>query len=339
MRVPAQAPLGMLMAAALAAVPSGQATPQTPQFRGGGSTVAVPVTVVGRGGRAVTGLEASAFRVFDEGRLQAVTTFVNEEQPVTAAVLVDTSASMTTGLELAKFVAEQFVIRMRAGDRAKVGSFSDRLILNRAFTGDRDVLLTSIRQDFHIGNPTRLLDAVDSGVSTLVNEPGRRVVLLLTDGCDTASTTGWPHLLQRIRTEEVVVYALQLRTRIAVLPENQSRRVWDCVSLEQQYMTAQAITSVRNIFQDARHALHPDMLLERLTQETGGSRFMLRGTDNVNALATQLLDELRQQYILGFVPERLDGKFHTLRVEVDNKDWSVHYRRSYLAAPPRPGER
>lgn len=324
---------GVAIAAALAA--------QEPQvFRGGGTTVAVPVTVFDRGGRAVTTLTERAFRLFDEGKRQTITNFIRSDEPLTAVLLIDMSASMTMAIERAQFIVEQFVVRMRPGDRARVGGFSDRLMLSRAFTQDRDALLDAVRTELQIGNPTRLLDAVDNAVSVLTPEAGRRVIVLVTDGCDTASTVGWGRVLDRIRAEEVMLYALQIRTRVNILPENRDRTVWDCVSLEQQYMTAETIDSVRKIFQDARHALRPDAVLERLTLETGGSRFIIQPQDNVNALATQLLDELRQQYLLGFVPERLDGKFHRLRVEVDGverRERFVRYRQSYLAAPPRAG--
>jgi VWFA-related protein len=243
-------------------------------FRGGGTTVVVPTTVFTRAGLPEMTLEQDDFRLFDEGRRQTITQFIRSEEPLTAVLLVDTSASMTVGLDQARHLVEQLVVRMRPGDRARVGSFSDKLILHRTFTSDRDSLLTTIRQDLHIGNPTRLLDAVDNAISTLVTEPGRRVILLVTDGCDTASQTAWGRVLDRIRIEEVMVYALQIRTRVNILPENRNRRVWDCVSLEQQFMTAETITSFKDVFQDARVALRPDVVLDQLTTETGGSRFI-----------------------------------------------------------------
>jgi VWFA-related protein len=326
--------------ASAAAVAVAVQEPQAPQFRGGGTTVAVPVTVFDRGGRAITTLREGAFRLFDDGRRQVISNFIRSEQPLTAVLLIDMSASMTAAIEQAQYLIEQFVVRMRPGDRARVGGFSDRLMLSRVFTQDRDALLASLRTDLQIGNPTRLLDAVDNAISALVPETGRRVIVVVTDGCDTASTVGWGRVIDRIRSEEVMVYALQVRTRVNILAENRDRTVWDCVSLEQQYMPAETIDSARKIFQDARHELRPDAVLDRLTSETGGSRFLLQPQDNVNALATQLVEELRQQYLLGFVPYKLDGKFHRLRVEVDGverKERFVRYRQSYLAAPPRGG--
>jgi hypothetical protein len=109
--------------------------------------------------------------------------------------LIDMSASMTMAIERAQFIVEQFVVRMRPGDRARVGGFSDRLMLSRAFTQDRDALLDAVRTELQIGNPTRLLDAVDNAVSVLTPEAGRRVIVLVTDGCDTASTVGWGRVL------------------------------------------------------------------------------------------------------------------------------------------------
>ncbi|MEZ5317054.1 MAG: VWA domain-containing protein [Vicinamibacterales bacterium] len=327
--------VAMLAAAVLTAA-------QDPQvFRGGGVTVAVPVTVFDRGGHVVSGLTKDDFTLYDEGTPQAISNFIESDEALTAVVLVDTSASMTMGLELAQFAAEQFVIRMRPGDRAKVGSFSDRLILSHTFTQDRDALLHSIRNDLHIGNPTRLLDAVDSAVATLAPERGRRIILLLTDGCDTLSDTRWSRLLTRVRTEEVMIYAMQIRSHVRILPEYRKRnpRDWDCVNLEEQFMTAPAIEKIGDIFEDARHELLPDAVLERLTLETGGSRFFLSPDDNVNSIFTQFLEELRHVYLLGFVPGTLDDKLHELKVEVagqrkDGRGRVVRARRSYLANKP-----
>ena len=100
-----------------------------------------------RYGEIITDLAKPDFKVFDEGKRQDLTHFANGQQPITAVVLIDTSASMTPLLDLARAAAEQFIIRMQPGDRARVGSFNDRVDLSPEFTGDRDRLLRTIRED------------------------------------------------------------------------------------------------------------------------------------------------------------------------------------------------
>ena len=150
--------------AASAPLPQQQAPPV---FRGRTETVAVYTSVTDSAGQPIRTLSREHFRVLDEGRPQELTIFESSRQPITAMLLVDTSASMAVTLDLARHAAEQFVLRLLPGDRARVGSFSDVVNLSREFTDDRDALLRSLRDDLRIGNPTRLWDAVGQTMEAL----------------------------------------------------------------------------------------------------------------------------------------------------------------------------
>jgi Ca-activated chloride channel family protein len=207
---------------ALASAPLAAAGPeaawwqQAPTFRGGTTTVAVYATALDRGNQAVIDLDRSDFEVFDDGRRQELTVFVKGLQPITAVVLVDTSASMAPTLDQARSAAEQFVIRMLPRDTARVGSFSDRVNISPAFTSDRDEP-RGLREDLHIGNPTMLWDAIDQTMTSLTPLGGRRVILVLTDGIDTMSTATAESVLERARADELMVYVVQFRTNTLAL--------------------------------------------------------------------------------------------------------------------------
>ena len=138
--------------------------------------------------------------------------FVKGFQPITAMVLVDTSASMTLNLDLARTAAEQLVIRMMPGDQVRVGSLSDRLDLSKGFTGDRDELLRALREDLHIGNPTKLWDGVGETMTALAPLGGRRILVLMTDGVDTMSTVTADNIIERAREDELMIYIVQFRS-------------------------------------------------------------------------------------------------------------------------------
>src|SRR5215510_10620274 len=104
---------------------------------------------------------------------------------------------MTSSLDRARLAAEQFIIRLRPGDQARVGTFNDKVIISDAFSGDRDVLLRTLRENDRFANPTRLFDAIAEAMTLLDPVGGRRVVLVLTDGCDTGSKTPWDTLRRR----------------------------------------------------------------------------------------------------------------------------------------------
>ncbi len=306
----------LLVGAALTALAAPQDPAQRPPvFRTGVDTVAVYATVLDRYGEMVLTLEPKDFQVFDNGERQTLTVFVKGLQPITAMLLIDTSASMSLNLDLAKAAAEQFVIRMLPGDRAGFGTFSDRVDLGKVFTGDRDDLLQAIRGNLHIGNRTRLWDAIEQTMKYLTPLGGRRVIVLLTDGLDTMSEAGFQDVLAQARVDELMIYVVEFRTTpLAVRAE---------IPLS---------PTPSQVF--GANLTRPGGTqggLRRLTQQTGGGHFLLGEYDDINTTFTRVMQELHYQYVLGFRPERLDGRVHDLETRVDRPTFVVRARRSYLA--------
>lgn len=311
-------PLGALVASTVIALDA-QDPQRPPIFRAGTETVAIYANVFDRYGEIVKGLTREDFDVWDNGVRQPLTVFVNGIQPITAMLLLDTSQSMTFSLDLAKAAAEQFIIRMLPGDVSRVGSFSDAIVVSKQFTGDRDRLLHHMREGLHIGNPTRLWDAIDVGMTELSTIGGRRVLLLLTDGEDTLSRATSFKILDRARSEDVMICAVQFRTTPLARLEVPSQ--------------AQPRGSGRS------RGTAPGEVLRELTSRTGGGYFFLRQQDDVNATFARLTEELHYQYVLGFSPANADGKVHRLDVRVRNRSQQVivRARQSYLAPAPARG--
>ncbi len=262
-------------------------------------------TVIDRERRLVTDLNEEDFEVYDNGRLQRLTNFVKDVTPVTAVVMIDTSGSMTLNMEFVKQAAEQFVIRMLPEDKAKVGAFNDKVQIlpkDEPFTSDRDRLIRYLKGHLDFGYPTRLWDAVDESLAELEPHEGRRVVLVFTDGDDTASRLSSGAVLQRAREQDIMVYG---------------------IGLQSEYFNGQARVRSR-----------PDRRLKGLAEETGGGYFELTKTDDLGPTFTRVAQELHSQYVLGFSPATLDGKVHKLDVRVKRTGMTVRGRRSYLAAPP-----
>ena len=78
----------------------------------------------------------------------------------------------------------------------------------------------------------------------------------------------------------------------------------------------------------------PDRGLKKLAEETGGGFFELKKTDELGSTFTRVAQELHSQYVLGFSPEKLDGKVHKLEVRVKRPGMTARARKSYVAAPP-----
>jgi Ca-activated chloride channel homolog len=268
-----------------------------PTFRAGTDLVPVYVTVTDQQKRLVPDLQKEDFEVLDNGKPATIELFDAEVQPITAVVMLDTSASMTAHLDLLRAAAEQFVLRLLPHDRAKVGAFNDKIQFTSDFTPDRDELISALR-DLGFGNPTRLYDAVEASLDELRGIQGRRVILLFTDGEDTFSRTSSGRVLERARNEEVMVYS---------------------IGLESVFFNGQRQVRTR-----------PDRVLRRLADETGGGYFELKKTDELGPTFTRVAQELRSQYWLGFSPAT-DGKLRKLEVVVKKPGMTARARRSYQA--------
>jgi Ca-activated chloride channel family protein len=265
-------------------------------FRAGVQTVPIYATVIDRAGRLVSDLTQDDFEIFDDNKKQPITLFKSDVQPVSVVVMLDTSGSMTANIELLKNAAEKFVIRLLPNDRARIGSFSDKIDLSPRFTSDRDELVRYLHTSIDYGNPTALWDAGWMSLEALKNETNRRVVLLFTDGDDNASRRGLGDVMKRAQAEDYMVYGIGLR-------------------------------SVIN-----RQETRPDAGLKRIATETGGGYFELSKTDELNATFSKVADELHRQYVLGFTPTTLDGKDHKLNVVVTRAGMTARARKSYVAS-------
>lgn len=266
-------------------------------FKSGTKTVPLYTTVIDASGRLVPDLQKDEFEILDNGVPQPMSFFVNEHQKITVVVMLDTSGSMTFNLEQLKEGAEQFALRLLPGDKARIGSFSDKIIITPPeFTGDRDNLVRAIRSDIQFGNPTALWDATKRSMDVMTGLDGRRVVLLFSDGDDNFSKTSYGTVRDRAVAEEYMVYGIGLRG-----------------------------TPGGGIVQK------PDPNLRRLAEETGGGYFELRGATDMNSTFTRVANELHSQYVLGFSPATLDGKLHKLEVRVKQPGAIARTRKSYLA--------
>ncbi len=290
--------LVLVVIALLGPIPVHTQDPQVPTFTSGTRIVPLYVTVTDSQGRLVPDLTKEDFEVLDNEKPQELTLFLNEVQPITVVVMLDTSASMTGNLDLLDQAAEQFLIRLLPDDRGRVGAFNDKIQFTSDFTGDRDALVEALKHlDF--GNPTRLYDAVDVSIDELAGITGRRVVLVFTDGEDTGSNVGQAKVLEKARNGEVMIYAIGLESDFF----NGVRRV----------------------------RTRPDRGLKRLADETGGGFFELDKTDDLGTTFTRVAQELHSQYVMGFTPAALDGKVHKLTLRLKKPGLTARARKSYLA--------
>jgi Ca-activated chloride channel family protein len=290
-------PLVLLAAAAAA---SAALLAQEPTFRSGTEIVSLFVTVSDAQGRLVPDLAKDDFEIFDNDKPQPVVYFESVTQPISVVVMLDTSGSMTGSIALLKQAAEQFLLRLLPDDKGRVGAFNDRIqIMGTRFTSKRDDLISDVKElDF--GNGTKLWDAVAESLDQLKGIEGRRVVLVFTDGDDTASRARRGPVIDRARAEETMVYA---------------------IGLESNYFDGQRMVRSK-----------PDSGLRKIADETGGGYFELVKKADLAPTFTRVAQELHAQYVIGFTPTQLDGRVHRLGVRMKQPGMTARARRSYVAA-------
>ena len=276
------------------------ATAQKQTIKVSTDSVAVYVTVTDNEKRLVPDLVLQDFEILDNLKPVNITVFENKPVPITTVVMIDTSGSITASLGFVKQGAEQFLLRLLPEDKAQVGEFSDKIKFHPGnFIDDRDRLIYLLKNELDFGYPTRLWDAVDQSIDHLVVEDGRKVVVVFTDGDDTASKLGVGRVMDHAREKDVMVYAVGLQT---------------------EYFNGQ---------QKVRSS--PDRSLKKLAEDTGGGYFELKKTADLGETFTRVAQELHSQYVLGFSPEATDGKIHKLEVRVKKAGMNARARKTYVA--------
>ena len=281
---------------------------QPPTFKTGTQTVPLFATVTDDTGRLVPDLAKQDFEIFDNNKAQAVTLFTNDLQFIKVVVMLDESGSMVNNIARMKQGAEQFLLRLLPDDRARIGSFEDKIIVSPEFTNDRNELVRFLKEELQYGNNTRLWDAVDSGMSALADLDGRRVVLVFSDGNDDPGPgkhVSYRTVLRRAQAEGYMVYAIGFHSKCRCGPDG------------------------RMIETD------PDASLKKIAAESGGGYFELKEGADLSSTFTRVAEELHSQYVIGFTPETMDGKLHTVQVRVKQRGMAARTRKSYVASPDK----
>ncbi len=273
-------------------------------FRTSTDMVFLNVTAT-RGSEAVTGLDDTAFAVFEDGRPQAIEVFSRDPQPIALSLLIDASASMENTLGLAADAAVGFVRRMRPADSAQVVTFNRQTDIRQPFTTDQRLLEHAIRTTRASGS-TSLYTALYIAFAELERigrrtrgEMRRQAIVLLSDGEDTMSVLGHDEVMERARRSDVIVFAIALR--------------------DASTSTTQGLR---------QH----DFALRSLAQTTGGRMFVVDAAGQLPAVYNQIADELATQYTIGYTSRNTtrDGRWRQITIKVDAPGVVARTRAGYF---------
>jgi VWFA-related protein len=289
--------------ALLAAVLAVQASAQ-PLFRSAVDLVTVPVTVTARDAfRRVGELGVADFRIFEDGIPQELTVVSHEPRPLSICIVVDSSPSMASGRQpLVVRAIDTLLAGLDDDDEASLHFFAARFRTLFDWTAAREIKPVSWLE-WRLSLGTALLDALKEAFVRI--ERARNplpVILVVSDGGENASGTSLAGLVATRRQSETLIYGIH--TELA---------------------PSRYAPPVNRAFAN---------FLPQIVGDSGGLIHRVRTPEEAEVAALALLEELRSQYTLGYVPKRpLDGKYRTIKVEPVDPTLTVRHRAGYLAAP------
>jgi Ca-activated chloride channel family protein len=296
---PALPPLLVLLALAF---PAPAQNP--PVFGVGLDVVKVTVTVRDEAGRLVSNLRAGDFTIKEDGRLQKLAVFApaadpadREELALNLGMLFDTSTSMREHLRLSQQSAVRFLDSIpRARDLILI--FFDRDIRISHYNSENQQGIFGRILETKGEGFTALYDAIAIYVSRVMGTPGRKVLVLFTDGDDTTSRISAGDVIKLIRSTNVTIYPVAFGGQGSDPAEVRARA-----------------------------------FLGELARSSGGQVFRPLASRELAGIYTGILDELSSQYVLGYVSDnpKRDGSYRHLEVEVGRPDLRLRYRPGYIA--------
>lgn len=263
------------------------------------------VTVT-RGQNRTLDLDQMDFRVLDNGKPQQIITFGRGELPLTAVLLLDTSESMQgERMQAARRGATTFLNGLKEVDEASVVMFSDRLLRATSFVQDKKVLLRALGETDATGG-TAVNDFLYMSLKMLEPRVGRRVVILLSDGADVHSVVPMSEVLWKARTGQAMIYWIQLDE-----------------AKHKSY-----VSSWRSVEENDKEY----QTLIKAVEESGGRIEKIANVGQLEGAFQAILQELREQYVLGYYPSDIkkDGKWHDIRVDVQRSGVKARTRDGYL---------
>jgi VWFA-related protein len=273
-----------------------------PQFKSGVDLVTVPVAVVARDQtRAAVELSAGDFRIYEDGVAQDITVVSHQPPALSLCILLDSSPSMASGRQaLAIRTIDQLLAGLRPDDEAALLFFAARVRTVFPWT-----MAPAIRPvswiEWRPALGTALIDAVKESLALIEQAHNPRpVIVIVSDGGENASGTPLSKLVATRRQSETLVYGIDTELPPSRFAPPVNR----------------AFTNV----------------LPALIGDSGGTVFDVKSPEAGEVAARSLLDELRSQYTLGYVPRRAaDGTFRRLKVELAVPGYTVRHRAGYLA--------
>lgn len=254
--------------------------------------VMLHVRVTDSTGKAVVDVPQSSVVVTEDGVPQKIEVFIKDETPLSYGLVIDSSASVRPQYVQVMNSAEQIVESNRAADDTFLIRFinSDKIEIAQEPTSDKALLIQALRNSFYLERgQSSVIDAVYLSAEKFgqlryeIGRPRRRILILMTDGDDRESYYDLQALLKLLASTNVQIFTIGLTRELK--PANRDKAI---------------------------------NLLTRLGGATGGQTFFVSSDTEIERISKEILDEIRTQYVIGYVPAGIDaGKdFHKIQVSL-----------------------
>ena len=279
--------------------PSPSGTPPPLRLEVDVDLVSITAVVTDKEGRFVSGLGTKDVEVFEDGVRQEVSFFREarggEHVPLSLVLVLDTSGSMLRTLSFLQEAALSLLSKMEEGDTALLVSFNDSVKASSEFSGDYD-RLESYVSGLQAWGGTSLFDAVHYGLNRVRDQPGRKAVIVFSDGADTTSSMKEQEVTDYAKAVEATVYSVGFKG------------------------------------EGGFFARGPRGFLRGIARDTGGSFYDPSKVGDVLRTFSAIADELQHHYLLAYTPQRApDGTFRTIQVKVKRPNTEVKVRTGYFS--------
>lgn len=302
--------------------------------------VTMPVSVLDRDGRFISGLQQNDFKIFENGVEQKLDYFQSVEQPFTVIMLIDVSPSTKFKIDEIQNAAITFIDKLRSGDRVMVVAFDQDVQVMCPPTNNRYELRNAIRS-VQFGDGTSLYEAVDYVIGQQMRQiQGRKAVVLFTDGVDTTSrSASYESTLRDTEEVDALFYTIRYDTSSdsyggGSYPQPPTRAggrvtigdILGAILMGGNVNVGRGGTASQADYQKGKR------YLETLASSSGGREFEAQSIYNLDAAFSGIAEELRRQYSLGYYPETVGsaGERKQIKIRVMRPNVVVRAKNSYI---------
>ena len=261
-----------------------------------GPTVRLSLIATDRSKHSLDGLNKESISILEDKIPQSISLFAKDERPVDYGLVIDNTGSFRNLLNAAVETAQFLVSNNRDNDETFIERFisSNKIQTVQEFTADKTELVKSLRTLYVEGGQSAVIDGVYEAAKHISDyragtKERRKALVLISDGEDRASYYSDNQLMQLLREKEVQVFVIGIVTQLEVRP-------------------------------GAPTGLDPrgkaEKLLTLMARETGGRAFFPRTTDELRHAASEIVHDLRAQYLIGYQSTTPNSKENFRKVEV-----------------------